>query len=133
MEFRTDEDLTSQVLYYYSQIVRGIRFMYEKNILHRDLKPSNILIKDGKIKIADFGTSKLKEENEMIRTLVGTPLFASPEILLLFAGDEQSYTEKSDIWSLGLILYFMFHYKRDEESQLQRLKESLPWKGKSPI
>jgi serine/threonine protein kinase len=50
----------------------------------------------------------------MIRTLVGTPLFASPEILLLFAGDEQSYTEKSDIWSLGLILYFMFHYKRDE-------------------
>ncbi len=37
--------------------------MYEKNILHRDLKPSNILLKDGKIKIADFGTSKLKEEN----------------------------------------------------------------------
>ncbi len=63
MNFRTDEDLTSQVLYYYSQIVRGIRFMYEKNILHRDLKPSNILLKDGKIKIADFGTSKLKEEN----------------------------------------------------------------------
>lgn len=60
MTFRADEDLTSQVLYYYSQIVRGIRFMYEKNILHRDLKPSNILIKDGKIKIADFGTSKLK-------------------------------------------------------------------------
>jgi serine/threonine protein kinase len=87
MEFRADEDLTSQVLHYYSQIVRGIRFMYEKNILHRDLKPSNILLKDGKIKIADFGTSKLKEENEMIKTLVGTPLFASPEILLLFAGD----------------------------------------------
>lgn len=81
MTFRMDEDLTSQVMYYYSQIVKGIRFMYDKNILHRDLKPSNILIKDGKIKIADFGTSKLKEENEMIRTLVGTPLFASPEIL----------------------------------------------------
>lgn len=61
MSFRSDEDLTSQVLHYYSQIVRGIKFMYEKNILHRDLKPSNILIKDGKIKIADFGTSKLKE------------------------------------------------------------------------
>lgn len=63
MTFRPEEDLTSQVLYYYSQIVRGIKFMYEKNILHRDLKPSNILLKDGKIKIADFGTSKLKEEN----------------------------------------------------------------------
>jgi len=69
---------TTQLLYYYSQIVRGIKFMYEKNILHRDIKPSNILIKDGRIKIADFGTSKLKQENEMIRTLVGTPLFASP-------------------------------------------------------
>lgn len=107
--------------------------MYEKNILHRDLKPSNILLKDGKIKIADFGTSKLKEENEMIRTLVGTPLFASPEILELFAGDEQSYTEKSDIWSLGLILYFMFNYQREQDSALLRLKESLPWKGKNPF
>jgi serine/threonine protein kinase len=78
MEFDDEEDLTDQVLYYYSQIVSGIRFMYEKNILHRDLKPSNILLKDNKIKIADFGTSKLKQENEMIRTLVGTTLFASP-------------------------------------------------------
>ena len=66
--------------------------MYEKNILHRDIKPSNILLKDNKIKIADFGTSKLKQENEIIRTLVGTPLFASPEILELFVGDQQSYT-----------------------------------------
>jgi len=75
------------VLYYYSQVVRGIRFMYSKNILHRDIKPSNILIKDGKVKIADFGTSKMRKDNEMIRTLVGTPLFASPEILELFVGD----------------------------------------------
>jgi serine/threonine protein kinase len=37
--------------------------MYEKNILHRDIKPSNILIKDNNIKIADFGTSKQKQEN----------------------------------------------------------------------
>jgi serine/threonine protein kinase len=37
-----------------------MKFMYEKNILHRDIKPSNILMKDNLIKIADFGTSKLK-------------------------------------------------------------------------
>ncbi len=92
MQFDEDEDLADQVIYYYSQIVNGIKFMYEKNILHRDIKPSNILLKDNKIKIADFGTSKLKQENEMIRTLVGTPLFASPEILELFVGDQQSYT-----------------------------------------
>lgn len=63
MQFDEDEDLTDQVIYYYSQIVNGIKFMYEKNILHRDIKPSNILLKDNKIKIADFGTSKLKQEN----------------------------------------------------------------------
>lgn len=70
--------MTDTVLGYYSQIVKGIKFMYDKNILHRDIKPSNILLKDNTIKIADFGTSKMKQENEMIRTLVGTPLFASP-------------------------------------------------------
>lgn len=67
----------------------------------------------------------------MIRTLVGTPLFASPEILELSVGNNQSYTEKSDIWSLGLILYFMFHYQKHHESALKRLRESLPWRGKN--
>ena len=54
--------------------------MHKKNIIHRDLKPSNILLKGNIIKIADFGTSKIKSENEL-RTLVGTPLFCAPEIL----------------------------------------------------
>ena len=72
-----DENLESLLIVYYSQVVSGIKFMYEKNILHRDIKPSNILIKDNTVKIADFGTSKLKEGKEL-RTLVGTPLFSSP-------------------------------------------------------
>ena len=50
---------TQKILGYYSQIVRGIKFMYGKNILHRDIKPSNFLVKKNKIKIADFGTSKI--------------------------------------------------------------------------
>ena len=78
MQFSLEEDLTQQVLYYYTQIVKGMKFMYDKNILHRDLKPSNLLVKGNRIKIADFGTSKQKNDNSMIRTLVGTPLFASP-------------------------------------------------------
>jgi serine/threonine protein kinase len=133
MRFDDEEDLTDQVVHYYSQVVRGIKCIYDKDILHRDIKPSNILIKDNKVKIADFGTSKLKQGNEMIKTLVGTPLFASPEILELFVGDEQSYTEKSDIWSLGLILYCMYHYQKHPEAPLQRLKDSLPWKGKNAV
>lgn len=54
--------------------------MYNKNILHRDLKPSNILLRGNIIKIADFGTSKMKVDAEL-KTLVGTPLFCSPELL----------------------------------------------------
>lgn len=60
MNTSAQESMNTLIISYYSQIVRGIKFMYEKNILHRDIKPSNILIKDNHIKIADFGTSKTK-------------------------------------------------------------------------
>lgn len=80
------DDKEAQLIGYYGQIVKAIRFMHAKKILHRDLKPSNILIKNGQLKIADFGTSKLKQDNEKIRTMVGTPLFASPEMLELIEG-----------------------------------------------
>lgn len=88
--------------------------MYHKNILHRDIKPSNILItKKGIIKIADFGTSKINNNihnNYKLKTLVGTPLFFSPQLLSMSFGEEDTYTEKSEIWALGLILYYMFNY-----------------------
>lgn len=49
-----------KIIDYYSQIIEGIKFMYEKKIIHRDIKPSNILVnKYNVIKIADFGTSKM--------------------------------------------------------------------------
>ncbi len=60
MELPEDENLQVLLIMYYSQVIAGIKFMYEKNILHRDIKPSNILIKDNTVKIADFGTSKLQ-------------------------------------------------------------------------
>ena len=74
--------------------MRGIKFMYSKKILHRDIKPSNFLVKKNKIKIADFGTSKT-DKTEMLKTLVGTPLFYSPELFEMSFGSEDSYTEKS--------------------------------------
>jgi serine/threonine protein kinase len=81
----------------FSQIVAGVRFMYENNILHRDIKPSNILVtRRGVIKIADFGSSKMYRSSElMLKTLVGTPLFFSPELLQMSLGEEDTYTEKS--------------------------------------
>lgn len=53
---------TGKLIELYSQIIKGIKFMYENKILHRDIKPSNLLVtKSNVIKIADFGTSKMNK------------------------------------------------------------------------
>jgi len=73
----------------------------EKNIIHRDIKPSNYVGKNSVYKLTDFGLSKLyANELEKSMTYVGTPRYMSPEIFL-----GEPYTYKTDIWSLGIILY----------------------------
>ena len=76
--------------------------MHEKRIMHRDLKPANIFLTlDGTIKIGDFGLSReLSEHTFQAHSKVGTPLYMSPEVL---RGD--GYDFKSDIWSVGCLLY----------------------------
>ncbi len=78
--------------------------LVKENVLHRDLKPSNILIhSNGEIKIADFGFCKsLLNENDMTKTMVGSPVYMAPEIL-----KGQQYTIKADIWSMGVCLFEM--------------------------
>lgn len=65
------------------QIAEGTKYIHYRNIIHRDLKPSNILIvKDGKIKFADFWISKLFSNEEQTMTIrLGTPKFMAPEVL----------------------------------------------------
>ncbi|KAI5813265.1 kinase-like domain-containing protein [Pyronema omphalodes] len=71
-------------------------------ILHRDLKPENIFLgENGDVKLGDFGLSKmLAPEQQLTTTYVGTPYYMSPEIV-----SDLPYTNKSDIWSLGCIIY----------------------------
>lgn len=84
-------------------ILRGYGILEGSNILHRDLKPSNILIKDNTIKLADFGLSKiLGDGGEMAQTMVGSPIYMSPEVL-----SNRPYNQKADIWSLGVLIYEM--------------------------
>lgn len=74
----------------------------EGKILHRDLKPANIFL-DGQmnVKLGDFGLSKMMgEESVYAHTHVGTPYYMSPEQI-----NDSHYNEKSDIWSLGCLLY----------------------------
>ncbi|RYP77838.1 hypothetical protein DL771_000935 [Monosporascus sp. 5C6A] len=66
-------------------------------IIHRDLKPEN---KDNSVKLGDFGLSKMISSHDFASTYVGTPFYMSPEICAA-----ERYTLKSDVWSLGCIIY----------------------------
>lgn len=80
--------------------------MVGREITHRDLKPANLLIKGGVCKISDFGFARNLERGEdtILRSVVGTPLYMAPQILL-----QTKYTAKSDLWSVGLIYYQLLH------------------------
>ena len=71
-------------------------------VLHRDLKPANILIDaNNNIKIGDFGLAKeLSSRSQLAQTNVGTPFYMAPEIM-----NDKEYDAKSDIWSLGCLVY----------------------------
>ena len=98
----------TEILDYFTQICLALKHIHEKKIIHRDLKSGNIfLMKSGLVKIGDFGISKGFERTmDKARTMVGTPYYLSPEIL-----ENKPYDSKTDIWSLGVLLYEMMTFK----------------------
>ena len=88
---------------YMKQLAEGLEYLLNKDILHRDLKPQNILLtNEYNIKITDFGFAKQITKNTLITTLCGSPMYMAPEII-----NKQDYDIKSDLWSVGVILYEM--------------------------
>ncbi|KAK4756915.1 hypothetical protein SAY87_007042 [Trapa incisa] len=84
------------------QVLRGLIYLHhERHIIHRDLKPSNLLINhQGEVKITDFGVSAIMASSSgQANTFVGTYNYMSPERIT-----GCNYGNKSDIWSLGLVL-----------------------------
>ncbi len=89
--------------FYIGMLLYVIDYLHKKNIAHRDLKPSNIMIdKNGYIKLIDFGTSKII--TDFTQTIIGTPHYIAPEILL-----GKGYTLTSDYWSIGICMYEIYY------------------------
>lgn len=99
--------------YYLLQLVTGLKFLNDNNVLHRDLKPPNILLLEDSdrstIKISDFGLSK--KIVDMTSSQVGSPLYMAPEVV-----SGLPYTFKYDVWSTGCIFFEMLTGKSPYDS-----------------
>jgi NIMA (never in mitosis gene a)-related kinase len=97
-----------QVVDWFVQLCLAMKHVHDRKILHRDLKTQNIfLTKNNMIKLGDFGIAKvLKNTRDLAKTQIGTPYYFSPEIC-----EGKAYNNKSDVWSLGVVLYEMLTLK----------------------
>lgn len=106
-----------EVLIIFKQLCEAMKQLYQNNIIHRDLKPANILLQQNTIKLTDFGFARevftgMNQASEFTR--LGTPIYMSPQIL-----NSIPFSSKTDIWSLGVLIYEMLYGKT-------------PWVGKTP-
>jgi serine/threonine-protein kinase len=89
-------------LHVLDQVLEGLSYAHERGVIHRDIKPENILLwRDGRVKITDFGVSKLMDRPVTHTTVTGTPSYRAPE---------QAYGRPafaSDVFALALVFYEM--------------------------
>ena len=128
-----DELSENSVANYMLDAISAIKYCHEAKIVHRDLKPENILFenpdKDSKLKILDFGTSQSHRNPKKTEGFARPCYYTSPEAI------DKDYTDKCDVWSLGVILYIMlcgyppFYAKTSTETNEKIKKAQVVFKG----
>ena len=82
-------------------MIYGLKALHDLNIMHRDLKSANVFLNhDNTVKLGDMNVSKVANKQGLNYTQTGTPYYASPEVWR-----DEPYNFKSDIWSLGCVIY----------------------------
>jgi len=91
------------------QLFSAVQLLHSRGIVHRDLKPENLFLTsdevDSQVKIGDFGLATYLPANGLLQKAVGTPGYISPEALLTADEKADGYGTKTDMWSLGIIMY----------------------------
>lgn len=89
-----------QAAEYMKQILSALNHCHANGVIHRDIKPENIMLtRNNKVRLIDFGLSKICKNQVPLEQITGTPFYMAPEML------ERRYTEKVDMWSVGVLLY----------------------------
>ncbi len=107
-DLRTDEILDIAI-----QIAEGLKAAHDHSVIHRDIKPDNIMItSDGRVKITDFGLARWKGASTLTQkgTRLGSAYYMSPE-----QAETRRVDHRSDIFSLGVVLYELFCRQRPFE------------------
>ena len=90
-----------QAQFYIGSVILAIQYLHEKKFIFRDIKPENIMVlENGYIKLIDFGTATELKDKDKTNSIIGTPQYMAPEVIL---GD--SYSFEVDYWSIGICLY----------------------------
>jgi len=117
-----------------AEVAEALDYAHSKGVIHRDIKPANLLFDaDDRLCIADFGLARLAQEPgvTMSGSLLGTPAYMSPEQI---SGKREKLDHRTDIYSLGVVLYEMLTLRRPfpGQSQEQILHEVLTDEPSAP-
>ena len=102
-DYYKDTENKIYMKYFSKQILEGLVYLHNFNIIHGDLKPENILIKDNVLKIIDLGSS-FEERKNKYNNYIQSRWYRSPEVLF-----NHRITRKIDVWSYGCIIYELYH------------------------